>query len=116
MLNESLAHGQVHGGIVQGAAQALFEQCIYDGQGQLVTGSFMDYAMARADDTPPLRSDFLPIPTPSNPLGAKGVGEAGTTGALAATMNAINHALAQAACGPIDMPATAERVWRAMNN
>lgn len=115
VINEVLAHGQVQGGIVQGAGQALFERCIYDRDGQLLTGSFMDYAMPHADDVPSLEADFLPVPTPSNPLGAKGVGEAGTTGALAATMNAVNDALVAAGRAPMDMPATPDRVWKALN-
>lgn len=115
VINEVLAHGQVQGGIVQGAGQALFERCVYDSDGQLLTGSFMDYAMPHADDMPNLEADFLPVPTPSNPLGAKGVGEAGTTGALAATMNAINNALVSAGRTPMDMPATPDRVWKVLN-
>ena len=113
MLDHTLVHGQVHGGIAQGMGQVLLEHAVYDGSsGQLVTGSFMDYAMPRAHDMPSLlRDDSHPVPATTNPLGVKGVGEAGTTASLAAIMNAIADAVPAAA--HMDMPATMEKVWRA---
>jgi carbon-monoxide dehydrogenase large subunit len=113
MLDPALVHGQVHGGLAQGIGQALLENAVYDpGSGQLVTGSFMDYAMPRAYHMPALlRDDAHPVPATTNPLGVKGVGEAGTTASLAAIMNAIADAVPAAA--HMDMPATLEKVWRA---
>ncbi|HKS89851.1 MAG TPA: xanthine dehydrogenase family protein molybdopterin-binding subunit [Stellaceae bacterium] len=108
-----LVEGQVHGGVAQGAGQALHEHGLYDGaSGQLLAGSFMDYAMPRADDLPPITAGLHPVPAKSNVLGVKGVGEAGTTAALAAVMNAVADALPEAP--DIDMPATPERVWQAL--
>jgi carbon-monoxide dehydrogenase large subunit len=106
-----IVEGQVHGAIVQGLGQVLLEHLVYDRAGQLVTGSFMDYAMPRADDVPPLTAADHAVPATTNPLGVKGVGEAGTTAALAAIMNAIADAVPGAAY--MDMPATAEKVWAA---
>lgn len=113
VLDHTLAHGQVHGGIAQGLGQVLLENAVYDGSsGQLVTGSFMDYAMPRAHHMPSvLLDDTHPVPATTNPLGVKGVGEAGTTASLAAIMNAIADAVPPAA--HMDMPATMEKVWRA---
>jgi aerobic carbon-monoxide dehydrogenase large subunit len=113
MLDTTLVHGQVHGGIAQGLGQVLLEHAVYDsGSGQFVTGSFMDYAMPRAYHMPSLlRDDSHPVPATTNPLGVKGVGEAGTTASLAALMNAIADAVPAAA--HMDMPATMEKVWRA---
>jgi carbon-monoxide dehydrogenase large subunit len=112
ILDTALVHGQVHGGIAQGLGQALLENAVYDASGQLVTGSFMDYAMPRAENMPPLlRDDAHPVPATTNPLGVKGVGEAGTTASLAAIMNALADAVPAAA--RMDMPATPEKVWRA---
>ena len=109
-----LVEGQVHGGVAQGAGQALLEHGVYDpATGQLLAGSFMDYAMPRADDLPDIASELRPAPARTNPLGVKGVGEAGTTAALAAIMNAVADALPEAP--DIDMPATPERVWRALH-
>ena len=111
-LDETIVEGQVQGGIAQGVGQALLEHAVYDrGSGQLLAGSFMDYAMPRADDLPRLASSLHAVPCRSNPLGIKGVGEAGTTGALAAVMNAIADALPAGVV--LDMPATPEKVWRA---
>ncbi|HWV42930.1 xanthine dehydrogenase family protein molybdopterin-binding subunit [Pseudorhodoplanes sp.] len=112
VLDHTLAHGQVHGGIAQGLGQVLLEHAVYDAaNGQLVTGSFMDYAMPRANNMPSLlRDDSHPVPATTNPLGVKGVGEAGTTASLAAIMNAIADALPAAA--QMDMPATMEKIWR----
>jgi carbon-monoxide dehydrogenase large subunit len=116
MINPLLVKGQIHGGIVQGLGQALFEQLVYDAAtGQLLTGSFMDYTMPRADDMPLFDVDSYEVPTKVNPLGAKGVGEAGTVGALPALMNAVNDALAPYGVRHLDMPVTPERVWQAMH-
>jgi carbon-monoxide dehydrogenase large subunit len=115
-LNPLLLEGQVHGGTVQGIGQALLEHAVYDREsGQLLTGSFMDYAMPRADDLPAFDCDFHHVPCATNPLGVKGAGEAGAVGAPAAVVNAVIDAL-QAAAGPrhLDMPLTRERVWRAL--
>jgi carbon-monoxide dehydrogenase large subunit len=111
VLDHMVVEGQVHGALVQGLGQALLEHLVYDPAGQLLTGSFMDYAMPRADDVPPLTAAEHSVPATTNPLGVKGVGEAGTTGALAAIMNAIADALPGAA--HMDMPATAEKIWAA---
>ncbi len=115
LVNPMLAEGQVHGGVVQGIGQALLERTVYDENGQLLTGSFMDYALPRADDLPDIEVGFHPVPATSNPLGVKGCGEAGVTGALPAVMNAISDALASAGAEPVDMPARPERVWRALS-
>ena len=115
ILNPMLFDGQVHGGIVQGAGQALMEDINYDrDSGQLLTGSFMDYAMPRADDFCEFEISANEVPTERNPLGVKGVGEAGTVGALPAVMNAVNDALHRIGAPTIEMPATNEKVWRAI--
>ena len=115
VLNPMIASGQVHGGVVQGAGQALFEHTVYDpGNGQLLAGSFMDYCLPRADDLPSIPVTFEPVPTASNPLGVKGCGEAGCIGALPAIINAVVDALSPFGVTHIDMPATPERVWRAI--
>ncbi len=115
ILNPMLFDGQVHGGIVQGAGQALMEDINYDpDSGQLLTGSFMDYAMPRADDFCDFEIAANEVPTERNPLGVKGVGEAGTVGALPAVMNAINDALHRVGAPTVEMPATNEKVWRAI--
>ena len=114
-LNPMLVDGQVHGGVAQGAGQVLMEHVIYDpATGQLLAGSFMDYAMPRADDLPNIEVALHEVPAKTNPLGVKGVGEAGTVGALPALMNAILDALAPVGVTDIAMPVTPERVWRAM--
>ena len=114
MLDPVLVEGQVHGGIAQGAGQALCEEAVFDRtSGQLLTGSFMDYALPRADTLPMFATAGHPVPCTTNPLGVKGTGEAGTTGALAAVMNAIANAIPGAAGSALDMPATPEKVWRA---
>jgi carbon-monoxide dehydrogenase large subunit len=115
MINPMLVEGQLIGGVAQGAGQALMEDIHYDPEsGQLLTGSFMDYTMPRADDFPHLHVHDIVIPTKKNPLGVKGAGESGTCGALPAVMNAVNDALAQAGVKRIEMPATREKVWRAL--
>jgi len=115
MVNPMLVKGQIHGGVVQGLGQGLYEELTYEPTtGQLLAGSFMDYAMPRADDMPAFDVDSHEVPTAVNPLGAKGVGEAGTVGALPALLNAVNDALAPFGVRHLDMPVTAERVWRAI--
>ena len=115
VINPLTLKGQIHGGIAQGAGQILMEQVVFDADsGQLLTGSFMDYAMPRADDFGAMKIISNPVPTATNPLGVKGAGEAGTGGALPAVMNAILDALRQAGVTDLDMPATPERVWQAI--
>jgi carbon-monoxide dehydrogenase large subunit len=115
VMNPLIAHGQVHGGIAQGIGQALVEQTVYDAGGQLLTGSFMDYAMPRADDMPSFEGGFdETTPTALNVLGAKGVGESGTHGAVPAVVNAVIDALAELGVREIEMPVTREKVWRAI--
>jgi carbon-monoxide dehydrogenase large subunit len=114
VLDHTIVEAQVHGGVAQGLGQALFEHGAYDRKsGQLVAGSFMDYAMPRADDMPEILGDTHAVPATTNPLGVKGVGEAGTTASLAAIMNAIADALGPAGAS-LDMPATPLRVWEAL--
>jgi carbon-monoxide dehydrogenase large subunit len=114
-LNHTLVEGQVHGGIVQGLGQVLCEQCVYDAEtGQLVTGSFMDYAMPRASDLVRFRLFDHSTLSPNNPLGVKGVGEAGTTGAVPTLANAVLDALRQAGVEKLDIPFTPSRVWEAL--
>ena len=114
LINPKLVEGQIHGGIVQGLGQVLREAIVFDDGGQLLSGSFMDYAMPRARDCPDFVCQNNEVLTPTNPLGAKGAGEAGTVGALAAIVNAAMDALAPLGIRHLDMPLTAERVWRAM--
>ena len=115
VMNPLMAEGQVHGGIAQGLGQALMEHSIYDETGQLLTGSFMDYAMPRADLIPALETGFdQSVPSALNPLGAKGVGEAGCHGAMPAAVNAVLDALASRGVKSLDMPLTPEKVWRAL--
>ncbi len=115
MVNPAIVKGQIHGGIAQGVGQILMEQVAYEKEsGQLLSGSFMDYAMPRADNFGPLEVASNDVPTKRNPLGVKGAGEAGTVGAMPSLMNAIMNALAQVGVEHIDMPATPERVWQAI--
>jgi carbon-monoxide dehydrogenase large subunit len=115
MINPTLVKGQIHGGIAQGAGQILMERVAYDREsGQLLSGSFMDYAMPRADDFPAFDIHSNEVPTKRNPLGVKGAGEAGTVGAMPALMNAVMNALAEAGVAHLDMPATPERIWQAL--
>ena len=111
IINPLLAEGQVHGGVVQGIGQALMERTAYDADGQLLTGSYMDYAMPRAADSPEIGFESHPVPAKLNPLGVKGCGEAGCAGALTSVMNAIVDALSDYGVKNIEMPATPERVW-----
>ena len=101
---------------MQGIGQALREHTVDDAHGQLLNGSYMDYAMPRADDVPMFKSASHPAPARTNPLGVKGCGEAGCAGALPSVMNALVHALAEYGIRHIDMPATTERVWRAIRD
>jgi carbon-monoxide dehydrogenase large subunit len=114
LVNPMLVEGQAHGGIVQGIGQALLERVVYDDNGQLLTGSFMDYCMPRADDVPDFGFISHPVPAKTNPLGAKGCGEAGCAGSLPAVMNAVVDALSVYGITHIDMPATPEAIWRAI--
>ena len=114
-INPMILHGQTHGGIAQGVGQALWEECVVDPvSGQVITGSFMDYAMPRADTLPSFTTDLMEIPSPSNPLGVRAGGEGGTTPALAAVINAVVDALGEFGVTHMDMPATPERIWRAI--
>ena len=114
LVNPMLVEGQAHGGIAQGVGQALMEMVAYDGDGQLITGSYMDYALPRANDFPAMGFIRHPVPARTNPLGAKGCGEAGCAGSLPATMNAVVDALSEFGITHIDMPATPYRIWQAI--
>jgi carbon-monoxide dehydrogenase large subunit len=114
IMNHLLCEGQIHGGVAQGVGQALMEAIVFDAEGQLVTGSFQDYAMPRADDFPELTSELTEVPAKTNPLGVKGAGEAGATGAPPAVIGAILDALKPLGIEHIDMPATPSRVWAAI--
>jgi carbon-monoxide dehydrogenase large subunit len=114
VLNPLLVAGQVHGGVVQGLGQALMEHAVYDEGGQLLAGSFMDYAMPHAADMPSMRVSTVEVPCRNNPLGVKGCGEAGSVASPAAVINAIIDALADLGVRQIDMPATPQKVWRAI--
>ncbi len=115
IINHQLVEGQMHGGIAQGAGHVFGEHSVYDPEtGQLLTGSFMDYAMPRAGDFVEPRLVDFPVPTLANPLGAKGVGEAGMTGAVPTLMNAVINALRQVGVTHFDMPASPQRIWRAI--
>jgi carbon-monoxide dehydrogenase large subunit len=113
-VNPMIVRGQVHGGVAQGTGQALFERTSYDADGQLLSGSFMDYALPRAGDLPDIEVELLEIPCLTNPLGVKGAGEAGAVGSPPALINAVLDALAEDRVTHIDMPATPEVVWRAL--
>ncbi len=116
VINPLTLKGQIHGGLAQGLGQALMEQVVYDREsGQVLTTSFMDYALPRADTLDHVTVEGNPVPTKLNPLGAKGAGEAGTVGALPAVMNAVIDALAPLGVRQLDMPATSERVWNAIH-
>ena len=114
IVNPLLVEGQIQGGVVQGLGQVLLEQAIYDSDGQLVTGSFMDYAMPRAHDAPMINIVSHPVPTKSNPLGAKGCGEAGTSGGLPSVANAVIDALSEYDIRHLEMPMTPARIWQAI--
>jgi carbon-monoxide dehydrogenase large subunit len=115
VINPMLTLGQVQGGLAQGIGQALLEHTVYDERsGQLLSGSLMDYALPRADDLPPLDITLAELPTAVNPLGVKGAGQAGCIAAPQTIVNAILDALSPLGIEHIDMPATPERVWRAI--
>ncbi|MEE2980150.1 MAG: xanthine dehydrogenase family protein molybdopterin-binding subunit [Pseudomonadota bacterium] len=117
LVNPMLVDGQVHGAVVQGIGQAMYERTVFDpATGQMLSGSFMDYTMPRADDMPPLATGTVEVPSLNNPLGVKGAGEGGTIGAPPAVMNAIIDALRPLGIDHLDMPATPEVVWRAVTN
>src|SRR5215831_14137380 len=115
-INPMIVQGQVHGGIAQGLAQALFEEVVYDENGQLLTGELMDYAVPKAHQLPRYELDHTVTPTTVNPLGAKGVGEAGTIGSTPAVANAVIDALAPLGVKHVDLPLRPEKLWRLMNN
>jgi carbon-monoxide dehydrogenase large subunit len=114
MINPMLVEGQLHGGVAMGVGQALMENMVYDSSGQVVSGSFMDYCMPRAKDFCDFKLGENEVPTKTNPLGVKGAGESGTVGALASLMNAINQAMAEIGAEYVQMPATPEKMWRAI--
>ena len=112
LMNPMLAEGQVHGGVAQGIGQAVTERVVFDEDGQLLSGTFMDYAMPRAGDIPFIEFHSEPVPSKNNPIGMKGCGEAGTIGALAAVANAVQDAVWELGVQRVDMPFTPERTWR----
>ena len=114
IINPLLCEGQVHGGVAQGIGQALMEEAVFDSDGQLLSGSFMDYAIPRATDLLNVQTSFHEVPTPNNPLGVKGAGESGAIAAPPAVMNAVADALRDYGPFTIDMPATPEKIWRAI--
>jgi aerobic carbon-monoxide dehydrogenase large subunit len=117
IINPLIVHGQIHGGVAQGIGQVLLERISYDNDGQLITGSLMDYGLPRAADLPALNVDFHPTPSTKNPIGVKGTGECGVTGSIPAVLNAVNDALARAgASGTIGLPVTPEKVWRCLRD
>ncbi|MGA9201267.1 MAG: xanthine dehydrogenase family protein molybdopterin-binding subunit [Pseudolabrys sp.] len=116
IVNPLLVEGQIQGGVVQGLGQVLLENAVYDSDGQLVTGSFMDYAMPRAHDTPQINVLSHPVPTKSNPLGAKGCGEAGTSGGLPSVANAVVDALSEFGIKHLEMPMTPARIWQTIQD
>jgi carbon-monoxide dehydrogenase large subunit len=113
-ISPMLVAGQVHGGLAQGIAQALMEEVVYGPDGQLITGSLMDYAVPHAEDLPLFTTDQTVTPTPFNPMGAKGIGEAATIGSTPATVNAVVDALKAFGVRHLDMPLKGERVWSAL--
>jgi carbon-monoxide dehydrogenase large subunit len=115
VINPLLVDGQTHGGIAQGVGQALFEECVHDPEtGQVLSGSLMDYCLPKAEDLPAFKAGFNEVPATNNPLGIKGAGEGGATGAPPAVINAIVDALAEFGVRHVEMPATPEKIWRAM--
>ena len=116
-VNPMILHGQTHGGIAQGVGQALWESCAYDAEsGQLLSSTLMDYALPRADMLPAFTTEISEVPSTSHPLGLRGGGEGGTTPALGAVVNALVDALAELGVEHIELPATSERVWRAIQD
>jgi carbon-monoxide dehydrogenase large subunit len=115
VINPTIVKGQIHGGVVQGVGQALYESVVYDDDGQLLTGTFTDYCMPRADNFPEIEVILCEVPCKTNPLGVKGAGEAGAVGSAPATMNALADALRPAGIEHVDMPATPQKVWDLLN-
>jgi aerobic carbon-monoxide dehydrogenase large subunit len=115
VVHEPIVEGQIHGGIAQGLGQVLGEQIVYDERGQLLTASFMDYMLPRADDLPPLQVEHHRVPCATNPLGAKGAGESGVAGSLPSVVNAVLDALGSRGVRELDLPMTAPRVWAAVH-
>jgi carbon-monoxide dehydrogenase large subunit len=116
VVNPLIVEGQVHGGLAQGVAQALFEEAVYDADGNLLTGTFVDYTLPSAADLPDFTTDRTETPAPDHPLGTKGVGEAGTIASTPAVVNAVVDALRPFGVNDVAMPCTPERVWRAINS
>ena len=116
LINPMLAEGQVHGGVVQGIGQAITEHTVYDEDGQLLTATFMDYALPRAEDVPNISFTSVPVPSTANIMGMKGCGEAGTVGALAAVANAVQDALWARGVRQADMPFTPHKVWELLKD
>ena len=116
VINPMIVDGMVHGGIAQGTAQALWEYAAYDGSGQLVSGSLMDYALPKADDLPSFETDRTVTPSPVNPMGVKGAGETGTIASTAAVANAVMDALAPLGVSHLDLPLTPARIWAAIQS
>jgi carbon-monoxide dehydrogenase large subunit len=114
VINPLLAQGQVHGGLAQGIGQALYEEAVYAADGTLTTGTLLDYAIPKAHQLPSYETHRTETPTPLNPLGAKGIGEAATIGSTPATVNAVVDALSHLGITHIDTPLTPEKVWRAI--
>ena len=114
MINPMIVLGQVHGAVVQGIGQALYEEFIYDDDGNPLTGSLLDYTMPSAAEVPALEAFMTEHPTPNNPLGAKGIGESGCIGSVPAIQNAVIDALAPMGVRHIELPLTPQRVWRAI--
>lgn len=112
VINPTIVKGQIHGGVVQGVGQALYENVVYDADGQLLTGSFTDYCLPRADNFPEIEVILCEVPCKTNPLGVKGAGEAGAVGSAPATINALVDALADLGIKHVDMPATPQKLWR----
>ena len=115
VMNQTLLEGQIWGGLLQGLGQVFGELCVYGEDGQIVTGSFMDYPMPHADLVRRVTIETVLVPSPNNTLGVKGVGEAGTVGSLPTAMNAVMDALRSRGVAHIDMPVSAQRVWQALN-
>ncbi|MEY8843306.1 xanthine dehydrogenase family protein molybdopterin-binding subunit, partial [Cribrihabitans sp. XS_ASV171] len=116
LINPMLAEGQVHGGVVQGIGQAITEHVVHDADGQLLTATFMDYALPRAADVPMIDFTSEPVPSTANLMGMKGCGEAGTVGALAAVANAVQDALWERGVRQADMPFTPHKVWEVLRD
>jgi len=114
VINPLIVDGQIHGGLAQGIAQALYEEAVYDGDGNLTTGSFVDYLLPSASDLPSFTTDRTVSPSTTNPLGVKGVGETGTIASTPSVVNAIVDALRPYGVNEVPMPCTPERVWRAL--